>query len=116
MRDNNRAESSHLSVPRRERKMQRFKSQAQAQRFVSTYGAIYNLSTSNITLFHEEHYAPFGPMPGRDGWPRPSPVRELWAHRLRTPITLNLKIPLKALWLLGFQIPDFFCLLKKRPR
>ena len=43
LRDNNRAENSHLSVRRRERKMQRFKSQGQAQRFVSTHGAIYNL-------------------------------------------------------------------------
>ena len=38
-----RAENWHLSVRRRERKMQRFKSQGQAQRFVSTHGAIYNL-------------------------------------------------------------------------
>jgi len=43
LRDNNRAENSHLSVRRRERKMQRFKSQGQAQRFVATHGAIYNL-------------------------------------------------------------------------
>jgi transposase-like protein len=43
LRDNNRAENSHLSVRRRERKMQRFKSQGQAQRFVSTHGAIDNL-------------------------------------------------------------------------
>jgi transposase-like protein len=42
LRDNNRAENSHLPVRRRERKMQRFKSQGQAQRFVSTHGAIYN--------------------------------------------------------------------------
>jgi transposase-like protein len=46
LRDNNRAENSHLPVRRRERKMQRFKSQGQAQRFVSTHGAIYN--TFNI--------------------------------------------------------------------
>ena len=43
LRDNNRAENSHLPVRRRERKMQRFKSQGQAQRFVSTHGAIYNV-------------------------------------------------------------------------
>lgn len=42
LRDNNRVENSHLPVRRRERKMQRFKSQSQAQRFVSTLGAIYN--------------------------------------------------------------------------
>ena len=43
LRDNNRAENSHHSVRRRERKMQRFKSQGQAQRFVAAHGAIYNL-------------------------------------------------------------------------
>jgi len=43
LRENNRAENSHLSVRRRERKMQRFKSQGQAQRFVSIHGAISNL-------------------------------------------------------------------------
>ena len=42
LRDNNRAENSHLPVRRRERKMQLFKSQGQAQRFVSTHSAIYN--------------------------------------------------------------------------
>jgi len=46
LRDNNRVENSHLPVRRRERKMQRFKSQDQAQRFVSTHSAIYN--TFNI--------------------------------------------------------------------
>lgn len=42
VRDNNRVENSHLPVRRRERKMQRFKSQGQAQRFVSTHSAIWN--------------------------------------------------------------------------
>jgi transposase-like protein len=42
LRDNNRVENSHLPVRRRERKMQRFKSQGQAQRFVATHSAIYN--------------------------------------------------------------------------
>ena len=42
LRENNRVENSHLPIRRRERKMQRFKSQGQAQRFVSTYSAIYN--------------------------------------------------------------------------
>jgi putative transposase len=46
LRDNNRVENSHLPIRRRERKMQRFKSQGQAQRFVSTHSAIYN--TFNI--------------------------------------------------------------------
>ncbi len=40
---NSRAESSHVPIRRRERKMQRFKSQASAQRFLSNHGPIYNL-------------------------------------------------------------------------
>lgn len=39
-RKNNRAESSHLPVRRRERRMQRFKSAGSAQRFLSTHAAI----------------------------------------------------------------------------
>ena len=42
LQENNRAENSHLTVRRRERKMHRFKSQGQAQRFVSIHSAIYN--------------------------------------------------------------------------
>lgn len=42
LRDNNQVENSHLPVRRRVRKMQRFKSRGQAQRFVSTHSAIYN--------------------------------------------------------------------------
>ena len=42
LKHNNQAENSHLPVRRRERKMQLFKSQGQAQRFVSTHSAVYN--------------------------------------------------------------------------
>jgi putative transposase len=38
---NNRAENSHRPTRRRERQMQRFKSPAQAQRFLSAHGMIY---------------------------------------------------------------------------
>ncbi len=41
-RKNNRAENSHQSVRRRERKMQRFKSAGSAQRFLSVHATIYN--------------------------------------------------------------------------
>src|SRR5919202_2096064 len=44
-RANNRAESSHVPVRRRERKLQGFKSPRSAQRFLSLYTATYNLFT-----------------------------------------------------------------------
>lgn len=51
VRQNNRAENSHLPIRRsadppirrRERKQQRFKSQGSAQRFLPAHGPIYNL-------------------------------------------------------------------------
>jgi hypothetical protein len=46
LRENNRIENSHLPIRRRERQQQRFKSQASAQRFITTLAAVYN--TFNI--------------------------------------------------------------------
>ena len=40
---NNRAENSYQPLRRRERLVQRFKSQGSAQQFVSTHAAIYNV-------------------------------------------------------------------------
>ncbi|RYG88202.1 MAG: IS6 family transposase [Alphaproteobacteria bacterium] len=42
LRENNRAENSHLPIRRRETQQQLFKSQASAQRFLTTHAAIYN--------------------------------------------------------------------------
>ena len=47
---NNRAENSHLHVRRREKRMMRFKSARQCQRFVSTHGQI-----ANLFLLHRKH-------------------------------------------------------------
>ncbi len=44
-RANNRVESSHVPVRRRERKLQRFKSPRSAQRFLSLHTATYNVFT-----------------------------------------------------------------------
>jgi transposase-like protein len=46
LRENNRVENSHLPIRRRECQLQRFKSQASAQRFLTSHAAIYN--TFNI--------------------------------------------------------------------
>jgi putative transposase len=42
LRENNRAENSHLPIRRREHKQQRFKSQASAQRFLTVLAAVDN--------------------------------------------------------------------------
>jgi putative transposase len=59
---NNRAENSHQVVRRRERKMQRFKSPASAQRFLSVHAAVHNtfnlqrhlISRSTLRIFRSE--------------------------------------------------------------
>lgn len=50
MRQNNRAENSHLPIRRREQKQQKGKSQGSAQRFLSSHGPIYNLFNTQTQL------------------------------------------------------------------
>src|SRR5437763_13506476 len=62
LRQNNRAENSHQVVRRRERKMQRFKSPASAQRFLSVHAVVHNtfylqrhlVSRSTLRIFRSE--------------------------------------------------------------
>ena len=53
---NNRAELSHQLTRIRERGMRRFKSVKQAQRFLSTNAAVYNLFNLNRHLVCANHY------------------------------------------------------------
>lgn len=62
LRDNNRVENSHLPIRRRERQQQGFKSQASAQKFLTTHAVIYNtfnvqrhlISRPSLRLFRAE--------------------------------------------------------------
>jgi putative transposase len=53
---NNRAENSHRPTRRRERQMQRFKSPAQAQRFLSSHAMIYGHFRSRRHLMSADRY------------------------------------------------------------
>jgi putative transposase len=53
---NNRAEQSHEATRVRERGMRRFKSMAQAQRFVTAHAAVQNIFNLGRHLVRAEHY------------------------------------------------------------
>ena len=54
--ENNRAEQSHEATRVRERGMRRFKSMAQAQRFVTAHAAVSNLFNLGRHLVRAQHY------------------------------------------------------------
>ena len=54
--ENNRAEQSHQATRVRERGMRKFKSVKQAQRFLNTHAAVYNLFNLGRHLVRAEHY------------------------------------------------------------
>ena len=85
LRDNNRVESSHLPVRRRERKMQRFKSQGQAQRFVSILSEIYNTFNFQRHLVTRNNMQQFPTSARESGSPRPLRPDEFSVQRLRSP-------------------------------
>jgi hypothetical protein len=62
---NNRAENSHLPLRRRERRMMRFKSARQCQRFVSVHGQV-----ANLLHLHRKHLT--APIIANSA-PKPSP-------------------------------------------
>ena len=57
--ENNRAEVSHQPTRQRERQMRRFKSPAQAQRFLSVHGIVGNLFRVGRHLLRAVHYRLF---------------------------------------------------------
>ena len=54
--ENNRAEQSHEAARVRERGMRKFKSTSQAQRFLGTHAAVFNLFNLGRHLVRAEHY------------------------------------------------------------
>lgn len=56
---NNRAEASHRHTRRQERKMRRFKSHGQAQRFPSVHSQLHNLFNVGRHLLKARHYRMF---------------------------------------------------------
>lgn len=97
LRDNNRVENSHLPIRRRERKMQRFKSQGQAQRFVSTFRAIYN--TFNLQRHLVSRKTPNLPRRCHSGMERRVRRSGLKQSRERRsqPCAVNLTIPFRVI-------------------
>lgn len=67
MRENNRAENSHLPIRGRERRQQNFKSRASARKFLATHGAVYKVFNLQPHLSAGRPFAISGPRPARCG-------------------------------------------------
>ena len=83
---NNRAESSHVPVRRRERKMQGFKSAGSGQRFVSMHAAVY----SWLARVHHTLLTAMRQRQGREASPTlglivSQPVKAMPSHGRRSP-------------------------------
>lgn len=65
-----RAENSHQPIRRRERKMWLFKSQASAQRFLTTYAGVYNTFYTQRHLISRLTLRQFRAEPMLHGWRR----------------------------------------------
>ncbi len=75
-RKNNRAESSHVPIRRRERKMQGFRSPGSAQRFLAAHAAVANTFTTCRHLISAGTIASFEPRPSPHGARQRSLQRE----------------------------------------
>ena len=80
---NNRAELSHQPTRVRERGMRRFKSLHQAQRFLSTHAAVYNLFNLGRHLISAKHYRFFRARSLPLGYSAPLRLGNVWRpHKL----------------------------------
>ncbi len=84
-RKNNRAESSHVPIRRRERKMQGFRSPGSAQRFLAAHAAVANTFTTCRHLISAATIASFEPRPSPRGTRLPNSPRNrtgIWLELL----------------------------------